>query len=151
MASARADRSERPLRGTVLIVDDQEGIRELLRAVLENDYHVAEADSGAALRRALDLEQPDVVLLDMKLPDADGLGLLPAIKQRWPETQVIVLTGAPKESEAMAAAVEAVNRGAFSLLSKSADFDLQTLLAGVSNAINRRFQTPPNPSLRPEA
>jgi DNA-binding NtrC family response regulator len=134
----------------VLIVDDHEGMRELLRTILEDDYHVAEADSGAALHEALAHEQPDVVLLDMKLPDASGLGLLPAIKLRWPETQVIVLTGAAKGSEAMWAAVEAVNRGAFSLLLKSADFDMQKLLAGVSNAMDRRFQSPPNGSARPQ-
>ena len=149
MASARADHSRRSLRGKVLIVDDHEGIRELLRTILEDDYRVAEADSGAALQEALAHEQPDVVLLDMKLPDANGLGLLPAIKQRWPETQVIVLTGAPKDSEAMRAAIEAVNRGAFSLLSKSADFDMEKLLTGVSNAMDRRLQFPPNNSVGP--
>jgi DNA-binding NtrC family response regulator len=150
MASARADRSGRPHRGKVLIVDDQQGMRDLLRTILEDDYRVAEADSGAALQEALAHEQPDVVLLDMKLPDANGLGLLPAIKQRWPETQVIVLTGAPKDSEAMQAAIKAVNRGAFSLLSKSADFDMRKLLAGVSNAMDRRFQFPPNGSALPQ-
>jgi DNA-binding NtrC family response regulator len=124
----------------VLIVDDHEGMRELLRTILEDDYHVAEADSGAALHAALDREQPDVVLLDMKLPDANGLGLLPAIKERWPGTQVIVLTGALKDSEGMSAAAEAINQGAFSLLSKSADFDMRMLLAGVSNAMDRRWQ-----------
>jgi len=140
MASARADHSGRSLRGKVLIVDDHEGMRELLRTILEDDYHVAEADSGAALHAALDREQPDVVLLDMKLPDANGLGLLPAIKERWPGTQVIVLTGALKDSEGMSAAAEAINQGAFSLLSKSADFDMRMLLAGVSNAMDRRWQ-----------
>jgi DNA-binding NtrC family response regulator len=134
----------------VLIVDDHEGIRELLRTILEDDYRVAEADSGAALHEALAHEQPDVVLLDMKLPDANGLGLLPAIKQRWPETQVIVLTGAPKDSEAMLAAIEAANRGAFSLISKSADFDMRKLLAGVSNAMDRRFQSQTDGSARPQ-
>ena len=109
MASAQAARSGGRHKGRVLIVDDHEGMRELLRTILEDDYHVAEADSGAALHEALAHEQPDVVLLDMKLPDATGLGLLQAIKQRWPETQVIVLTGAPKDSETMLAAVEAVN------------------------------------------
>ena len=151
MASARADRSGRSHKGNVLIVDDQEGMRDLLKTILEGDYNVAEADSGAALNAALDREQPDVVLLDMALPDANGLGLLPAINQRWPGTQVIVLTGAPSDSEAMSAAIEAVNHGAFSLLSKSADFDLQKLLAGVSSAMDRRFQGPASTPLRPQA
>jgi DNA-binding NtrC family response regulator len=148
MASAWADLPQEPRRGSVLVVDDQEGIRELLRAILEADYDVAEADSGAALRAALEGEQPDVVLLDVGLPDANGLQLLPIINERWPGTQIIILTGALIDSEQMSASVEAVNRGAFSLLSKSGDFDLQQLLAGVSSAMDRRFQGPSDGSLR---
>jgi DNA-binding NtrC family response regulator len=151
MASARADYGRRPHKGSVLIVDDQQAIRDLLRAILETDYDVTEADSGAALNAALAREQPDVVLLDVTLPDANGLALLPAINQRWPGTQVIVLTGAPIDSEAMSAVIEAVNRGALSLLSKSGDFNLQKLLTGVSRAMDRRSQWPARTSHRPQA
>jgi two-component system, NtrC family, response regulator len=149
MASARSGASGGSLRRKVLIVDDQEGIRELLKAILESDYHVSEADSGAALRKALDQEQPDVILLDMKLPDANGLGLLPVIKQRWPQTEVIVLTGTPTDGEGRAWEEEAISHGAFGLLSKSADFDFQKLLAGISSAMERRLQTPVDNSARP--
>jgi DNA-binding NtrC family response regulator len=149
MASARADFSGHAHKGRVLIVDDQEAVRELFRMILQDDYLVAEAESGAALHAALEREQPDVVLLDVTLPDANGLGLLPTINQRWPGTQVIVLTGAPADSEVMSSAVEAVNRGAFSLLAKSGDFDLQKLVAGVSSAMDRRFQGPGSASLLP--
>ena len=58
------------------------------------DYTVTEADSGAALKKLLPRKPPDVVLLDLKLPDANGLDLLPQIKKAWPDTEVIVLTGA---------------------------------------------------------
>ena len=51
-----------------------------------------------------------MVLLDVKLPDADGLDLLPQIKKHWPDTEVIVLTGA---SDDEAVAVEATKRGAY--------------------------------------
>jgi DNA-binding NtrC family response regulator len=151
MASALPGPSGGALRRKVLIVDDQEGIRELLKAILEGDYHVSEADSGAALHKALDQEQPDVILLDMKLPDANGLGLLPVIKQRWPQTEVIVLTGTPTDGQGRAWEVEAINQGAFGLLSKSADFDFQKLLAGISSAMDRRFQTPVGSLAPPEA
>jgi DNA-binding NtrC family response regulator len=123
-----------------LIVDDQEDMRELLKTILETDYHIAEADSGAALHKALEEEQPDVVLLDMKLPDANGLGLLPAIKNRWPETEVIVMSGAPSDGEAGSWAAEAAKGGAFGFLSKSAEFDFQQLLDGVSHALERRYE-----------
>jgi DNA-binding NtrC family response regulator len=140
MASSGAAFSRPATKGKVLIVDDEEGIRDLLKAILEGDYRVSEADSGAALHLALDHEQPDVVLLDMMLPDANGLGLLPAIKQRWPATEVIVLTGQPNDGGMASWATEAVNRGAFSLMSKSAGFDFQKLLEGVGLAVARRQQ-----------
>src|ERR1017187_5763818 len=118
MAPSRADASRAAGKGRILIVDDEEGMRDLLKAILETDYQITLADSGAALRTALDEEQPDVVLLDMKLPDANGLGLLPAIKQRWPATEVIMLSGSLSDDWA----VEAVKGGAFGFLSKSAEF-----------------------------
>lgn len=116
-------------------------MRELLKTILESDYHVSEADSGAALHCALQSEQPHVVLLDMKLPDANGLGLLPAIKQKWPATEVIILTGTPSGDGAASLAAEVVGRGAYCLLSKSAGFDFQKLLEGVSLAAARCQQT----------
>jgi len=102
------------MKGKVLVVDDQADIRGLLTVVLEQEYAVTEADSGAALQKAFGQEQPDVVLLDVKLPDADGLDLLPQIKKRWPDTEVIVLTG----HGTFAMAVEATRRGATNFLSK---------------------------------
>jgi DNA-binding NtrC family response regulator len=132
-------------------VEDCADVRALYRAILEDHYCITEAQNGAALLEALEREQPDVVLLDMRLPDANGLSLLPAIKERWPETQVILLTGAAQDSEGMSAAMEAAKSGAFSLLSKSADFSLQTLLTGVSSAMERRFQPPGNNPLQPTA
>ena len=138
-----ARRFLRSSTGQILIVDDQEDLRDLLKTILEADYHVAEADSGAALHRALDREQPDVVLLDLKLPDANGLGLLPAIKSRWPETEVIVMSGTPSDGEEAAWAAEAAKSGAFGFLSKSAEFDFQ-------QAPGRRQPRPRTPLRNPE-
>jgi two-component system, NtrC family, response regulator len=138
MASSGPASASQTRRGRVLIVDDQEGMHDLLKALLESHYHISEADSGAALHKALELDQPDVVLLDMKLPDANGLTLLPVIKQRWAATEVIVLTGAPNDSGTATWATEAVRNGAFRLMSKSAGFDFQELLGGISLALERR-------------
>jgi DNA-binding NtrC family response regulator len=149
MASSGAGSPRRTSKGKILIVDDEEAMRDLLKAILESDYHVAEADSGVALHRALDQDQPDVILLDMKLPDANGLGLLPAIKQRWPATQVIVLSGAPTDAAAAPWTTDALNRGAFSFFSKSAGFDFQKLLDGVSLALQCRHQTHPTTPMPP--
>ena len=65
------------MKGKVLIVDDDRDLRAILSALFEDEFQVSEADTGAALQKALTLEQPDVVVLDVKLPDADGLELLP--------------------------------------------------------------------------
>ena len=81
------------MKGKILIVDDAADIRDLLGAILRDTYEVTEAKSGADLKQALSQSQPDVVLLDLKLPDADGLDLLPLVKKQWGDTEVIVLTG----------------------------------------------------------
>jgi DNA-binding NtrC family response regulator len=137
------------MKGKILIVDDDKGIRELLRAAFEDENQVTEADSGEALKKALTLDQPDVVLLDVKLPDANGINdLLPVIKKRWPETEVIVLTGAPSDDVALSWAVEATKRGAFNFFRKAANFEVAKLVADVNNALERRVQTEEASTLR---
>ena len=130
------------MKGTILVVDDAADIRELLSTILSDDYDVTDADSGAALKELFSEMQPDVVLLDLKLPDADGLELLPSIKKQWPETEVIVLTG----NATFEAAVEATKRGAYHFLNKP--FDTQGLLVTVERALEHKQQTEENSSLR---
>jgi DNA-binding NtrC family response regulator len=130
------------MKGTILLVDDAADVRELLATVLRDEYQVDEADTGAALKQAFAKTQPDVILLDIKLPDADGLDLLPLIKKQWPETEVIVLTG----NATFDAAVEATKRGAYHFLNKP--FDTQGLLVTVGRAIEHKEQNEENSSLR---
>jgi len=128
------------MKGKILIVDDEESIRALLRDVLGAENEVTEADSGAALQKFFSQDEPDVVLLDVNLGDANGLELLPQVKRRWPETPVIVLTGAPSEHEAVSWAVDATKRGAFNFIRKSAEFDIEKLSADVNTALEHRRQ-----------
>ncbi len=130
------------MKGKILMVDDAADIRDLLGNILRSSYEVTEADSGAALKQALSEAQPDVVLLDIKLPDADGLELLPQIKKQWPETEVIVLTG----NATFEAAVEATKRGAYHFLNKP--FDPQGLLVTVERALDHKQQNEENSALR---
>ena len=130
------------MNGKVLIVEDQADVRALLAAVLEDHYLVAQAENGAALQRAFSQEQPDVVLLDVKLGDSDGLDLLPQIKKRWPETEVIVLSG----HGTMTMAVEAGKRGARTFLAKP--FENEKVLADVNAAFEHRQQSQENSTLR---
>jgi DNA-binding NtrC family response regulator len=82
------------------------------------------------------------VLLDLKLPDANGLDLLPQIKKNWPETEVIVLTG----EATFEAAVSATKRGAYHFINKP--FDTQALQVTIDRAIENRQQKEESNSLR---
>jgi DNA-binding NtrC family response regulator len=137
------------MKGKILIVEDQADYRELLKLHIQDDYQVLEADSGAALQKTLAQDQPDVVLLDVKLPDANGLvDLLPIIKKRWPETEVIILTGAPNDDQALPWAVEATKRGAFNFLRKGDRFDREKLLTDLKNAVDHKRQNEEAGALR---
>jgi len=130
------------MKAKILIVDDEADLRNLLTSVLEDHYDVAQAANGAALQKAFSQPPPDVVLLDVKLPDADGLELLPQVKKRWPDTEVIVLTG----HGTISMAVEAGRGGAYNFLAKP--FENEKLLADVKCAIERKEQNQENNTLR---
>jgi DNA-binding NtrC family response regulator len=136
------------MKANILVVDDDNGIRTLLAEVLAaNEYKVSEAESSAAVQKALTGEQPDVVVLDVKLgqekdEERAGLDLLPQIKKRWPDTEVIMLTGQGTVEMAM----EAGRRGAYNFLSKP--FETGKLLADVKCALERKEQSEENSALR---
>lgn len=105
---------------SILVVDDDDVFRRVLAGELERlDMHVASADSGeAALRRISEVE-PDVVLLDLRLPDMSGLDVLRAIRERSPATDVIMLTG----HGSIDVAIEAIRLGAFDYVAKPCPLD----------------------------
>lgn len=88
---------------TALIIDGERAARRLLRAVLEpHGYRVVEADSGsAAVSKAAD-SKPDVILLELALPDLDGLGVLQRL-QEWSKAPVMVLTNRTADDAKVAA------------------------------------------------
>jgi DNA-binding NtrC family response regulator len=115
------------------VVDDEVEVRELLNQILQRaGYQVHQVKDGATLKEAFDRIQPDVVLLDYKLPDATGLDLLPLIKKEWPEVEVIMLTGHATYD----VAVEATKRGAFHFQEKP--FEQEGLLNLVKRALEIR-------------
>jgi DNA-binding NarL/FixJ family response regulator len=107
-----------PLR--ILIADDHSMLRHGLKMCFELDPElqvVGEAANGAeAVRLAKELE-PDVVLMDLLMPDMDGLAATAAIRSALPDTQVVVLTGVPEDARV----VDAVRAGASGYLLKDAD------------------------------
>ena len=130
------------MKGKILIVDDESELRNLLKALLEEEYTVTEADSAAALQKCFFQDAPDVILLDLKLPDANGLDLLPQIKKTWPDVEVVVLTG----EATFEAAVQATKRGAYHFINKP--FDNQALQVTLARAIENKQQKEENNSLR---
>jgi len=126
-----------------MIVDDEAVLREQAKTNLESiGYEVSEAADAASLAAMYESIQPDVVLLDLKLPDADGLTLLPIVKKNWPEAEVIVLTG----HGSIEVAVEATKRGAFYFQTKPLDGSTLKLL--VERALEHKQINEENSSLR---
>ncbi len=99
----------------VLVVDDEEVVRLGYRRVLSGDgFTVMAAEDGAEALSLMAGRRFDVVLLDLRMPGMDGLALLRAIKERWPECEVVVVTGYPS----IESAKEAVRLGAYDYLMK---------------------------------
>ena len=113
------------MTATLLIVDDEPMIRRTLRYQFEQlDWEVSEAATGAAAIEAAAAAEPDVVLLDVKLPDADGLDVLVKLRELAPCAVVIIMT-AHGDVEM---AVEAVRtRGAFWFFQKPIDTNMLQL------------------------
>jgi signal transduction histidine kinase len=79
---------------SILLVDDEEGIRKVLSIALSDmGYHVRTAENGVEALRIFKDEQPPIVLTDIKMPEMDGIELLRRLKELSPDTEVIMITG----------------------------------------------------------
>lgn len=91
------------MKPTALIIDDEVQIRRLLRVALEASGHIVhEADAGQLGLSEVAMRRPDVVLLDLGLPDMDGLEVLRRLRE-WSEVPVLILTVRDDEAEKVAA------------------------------------------------
>ena len=106
----------------VLLVDDVRELRRLVRLVLEEDPAievVGEASDGREGVEGAARVQPDVVLLDLSMPDMDGLEAIPLIRERAPDARIVVLSG----HEAGRVSLEALQQGATRFVNKASDLD----------------------------
>ena len=116
----------------ILVVDDERDIRELVKEILEDEgYEVSVAENGEAARRARRARRPDLVLLDIWMPDVDGITLL----KEWsdesgPMCPVIIMSG----HGTVETAVEATRLGAYDFIEKP--LSMAKLLLTISHALD---------------
>lgn len=102
-------------RANILIVDDEEVVRlSHLRSLEGADCNARAAVDGKEALQEMEQHPADVVLLDLRMPGLDGMDLLKTIKHRWPDSEVVVITGFPS----IESAKQAVQLGAFDYLAK---------------------------------
>ncbi len=118
-------------RATVLVVDDEDSIRESLRMILEYEgYRVREAATGAEALEAVRRSPPEAVLLDIKMPEMDGLQVLKSLHERGFEMPVLIVTGHGDVDTA----VEAIRGGAFDFFEKP--LQRERVLVSLRNAVD---------------
>ena len=102
-------------RSSVLIVDDEEVVRHAhMRSLQHTGCDARVAEDGNEAIRVMEQDPADVVLLDIRMPGLDGMAVLKTIKTRWPDSEVIVITGYPT----IESAKEAVRLGACNYIAK---------------------------------
>jgi len=107
----------------VMVVDDDQSVRELLDTILKEKYTVMTAATGEAALQTLDKVEVNVVLLDLGLPDREGMDILKTIKERYPDIEVMIIS-VVKDIEMV---VRAMKLGAYHYITK--DFDCEEVLA----------------------
>ena len=115
---------------SILIVDDEVGARESLKMVFKDDYEVLLAKNGEEALAKVSKYAPDIILLDIMLPDIDGLKVLEQIRQENKQIPVIMITA----TETAKTAVQAMKLGANEYFMKP--FDVKELRLKVSHAIS---------------
>jgi DNA-binding NtrC family response regulator len=107
-------------KAKILVIDDEEVVRlSYMRTLAGEHCNVQVVKSGPEAIELMETHAFDVVLLDLRMPGMDGMSVLRTIKQRWPESEVVIITGYPGVDTAK----QAVALGAYDYLSKPAGPD----------------------------
>ena len=118
----------------VLIIDDERSVLMTLEALLKrHGYHVDTAPTASQGLKLIRSKSPTLILLDLQLPDADGLETLDRIKTEVPQIQVIILTA----HDSLHNAIESIKRGAYHFISKP--YAAEELLSLVEKALEKQF------------
>jgi DNA-binding response OmpR family regulator len=135
-------------RQTILLVDDDAGVSSLVADILQEEgYRVETVSTGAEAETAIERLQPDLVILDIMLPDADGLMLCNRLLQQWP-APIIMLSGSRRESDR----ILSLRLGADDFISKPFDtFELVARVQAVLRRAPREVGIPPTSPMAPAA
>lgn len=123
-------------RAAILVVDDDPTVRRAVRLVVEDEFETVEADRASEALRLVRQRRFDTVLLDLLLPDVDGLEVLRQLRRDEAAPPVVVVTGVT----VLRTAIEAMKLGAVDYVSKP--FAVDDLLAAVRRAVGSSCQTP---------
>jgi two-component system nitrogen regulation response regulator NtrX len=128
---------------SILIVDDEPSILQTLSGLLADEgFEVTTAANGYEALKIIDVESPDLVLLDIWMPGIDGIETLKEIKNQNPTIQVIIITG----HGTIETAVNATKLGAYDLIEKPLSID--KVIVAINNALNFRRLEEENKYLR---
>jgi FixJ family two-component response regulator len=125
---------------TILVVDDEDNVRESVREVLRDEgYRVIDTGDGTQVLDLIRQERPELVLLDIWMPQVDGIGLLKEIKMQEPDLNVVMVSGHGN----IHTAVTATKFGAFDFLEKPVSLDgllltVQRALGEASNSVAKQ-------------
>jgi two-component system, NtrC family, nitrogen regulation response regulator NtrX len=136
-------KEQRSMFPSVLIVDDEPSILHTLSGLLSDEgFEVITAANGYEALKTIEVESPDLVLLDIWMPGLDGIETLKEIKKENPNIQVIIITG----HGTIETAVKATKLGAFDLIEKPLSID--KVILAINNALNFRRLEEENKYLR---
>lgn len=122
-----------PKKARLLVVDDEAGARESLEAILEDDYLVACVEDGYKALNVIRKEEFDLVLLDVSMPQMNGIETLEQIKIYDKSLDVIIVSAIDRALEA----TSAIQKGAYDYITKP--FDPETILTRVDRALQKRY------------
>lgn len=130
-------------KGSILIADDESRIRSSLGGILQDEgYEVRTAENGVLALGSIEEDPPDLVMLDIWMPEMDGMEVLERIKGQWPEIAVIMISG----HGSIEAAVKAIKKGAYDFVEKP--LSLEKTILVVQHAIENQKLTNENRRLR---
>jgi two-component system, NtrC family, nitrogen regulation response regulator NtrX len=131
------------MSASILVVDDEEPILASLSSILEDEgYHVTVGKSGADALRAYTTDPPDLMLLDIWMPEMDGLETLRRVRELVPTAQVMVMSG----HGSIETAVKAIRLGAYDYIEKP--LSLENVTLRVKHALDQYRLEQENRSLR---